>query len=38
LPVSDSTGAESFLIVTDSTAAQTPSPVRITDNLDNVSK
>ncbi|XP_011703211.1 PREDICTED: oxysterol-binding protein 1 isoform X2 [Wasmannia auropunctata] len=34
LPVSDSTGAESFLIVTDSTAAQTLSPVRITDNLD----
>ncbi|XP_011703210.1 PREDICTED: oxysterol-binding protein 1 isoform X1 [Wasmannia auropunctata] len=38
LPVSDSTGAESFLIVTDSTAAQTLSPVRITDNLDIVSK
>ncbi|XP_011162781.1 oxysterol-binding protein 1 isoform X2 [Solenopsis invicta] len=35
LPVSDSTGAESFLIVTDSTAAQTPSPVRTTDDLDN---
>ncbi|XP_029159626.1 oxysterol-binding protein 1 isoform X3 [Nylanderia fulva] len=35
LPVSDSTGAESFLIVTDSTAAQTPSPVKTTDDLDN---
>ncbi|XP_011256110.1 oxysterol-binding protein 1 isoform X2 [Camponotus floridanus] len=35
LPVSDSTGAESFLIVTDSTAAQTPSPVATTDDLDN---
>lgn len=38
LPVSDSTGAESFLIVTDSTAAQTPSPVKSTDDLDNVSE
>lgn len=38
LPVSDSTGAESFLIVTDSTAAQTLSPVTLTDDLDNVSK
>lgn len=37
LPVSDSTGAESFLIVTDSTAAQTPSPTTNTDDLDNVS-
>ncbi|XP_029659548.1 oxysterol-binding protein 1 isoform X2 [Formica exsecta] len=36
LPVSDSTGAESFLIVTDSTAAQTPSPVKTTDDLDNI--
>ncbi|XP_011333260.1 oxysterol-binding protein 1 isoform X2 [Ooceraea biroi] len=36
LPVSDSTGAESFLIVTDSTAAQTPSPVATTDTLDNI--
>ncbi|XP_072750194.1 LOW QUALITY PROTEIN: oxysterol-binding protein 1 [Anoplolepis gracilipes] len=37
LPVSDSTGAESFLIVTDSTAAQTPSPVTTTtDDLDNI--
>ncbi|KAL0119236.1 hypothetical protein PUN28_009669 [Cardiocondyla obscurior] len=35
LPVSDSTGAESFLIVTDSTVAQTPSSVRIADDLDN---
>ncbi|XP_011631488.1 oxysterol-binding protein 1 isoform X3 [Pogonomyrmex barbatus] len=35
LPVSDSTGAESFLIVTDSTAAQTSSPVTIIDDLDN---
>ncbi|GAB1861944.1 Oxysterol-binding protein 1 [Camponotus japonicus] len=35
LPVSDSTGAESFLIVTDSTAAQIPSPVATTDDLDN---
>ncbi|XP_067204687.1 oxysterol-binding protein 1 isoform X2 [Linepithema humile] len=35
LPVSDSTGAESFLIVTDSTAAQTLSSVRSVDNLDN---
>ncbi|XP_036150548.1 oxysterol-binding protein 1 [Monomorium pharaonis] len=35
LPVSDSTGADSFLIVTDSTAAQTPSPVTVTDDLDN---
>ncbi|XP_018353294.1 PREDICTED: oxysterol-binding protein 1 isoform X4 [Trachymyrmex septentrionalis] len=34
LPVSDSTGADSFLIVTDSTAAQTLSAVRITNNLD----
>lgn len=34
LPVSDSTGAESFLIVTDSTAAQNPSPVTLTDDLD----
>lgn len=38
LPVSDSTGAESFLIVTDSTAAQTPSPIGAIDDLDNVSK
>jgi len=38
LPVSDSTGAESFLIVTDSTAAQTPSSVTITDDLDTVSR
>lgn len=38
LPVSDSTGAESFLIVTDSTAAQTSSPITITDDLDIVSK
>lgn len=38
LPVSDSTGAESFLIVTDSTAAQTPSSVTIADDLDTVSK
>ncbi|CAL1673032.1 unnamed protein product [Lasius platythorax] len=36
LPVSNSTGAESFLIVTDSTAAQTPSPVTTTDDLDNI--
>ncbi|XP_050458461.1 oxysterol-binding protein 1 isoform X1 [Cataglyphis hispanica] len=36
LPVSDSTGADSFLIVTDSTAAQTPSPVKTTDDLDNI--
>ncbi|KYN20493.1 PREDICTED: oxysterol-binding protein 1 isoform X3 [Trachymyrmex cornetzi] len=34
LPVSDSTGADSFLIVTDSTAAQTLSAVRITNDLD----
>ncbi|XP_018312775.1 LOW QUALITY PROTEIN: oxysterol-binding protein 1 [Mycetomoellerius zeteki] len=34
LPVFDSTGADSFLIVTDSTAAQTPSAVRITNDLD----
>lgn len=38
LPVSDSTGADSFLIVTDSTAAQTPVSVTNTDDLDNVSK
>lgn len=38
LPVSDSTGADSFLIVTDSTAAQTPLPVTITDDLDHVSR
>lgn len=38
LPVSDSTGAESFLIVTDSTAAQIPSPVATTDDLDNVNE
>lgn len=36
--VSNSAGAESFLIVTDSTAAQIPSPVRTTDDLDNVSR
>ncbi|XP_032662563.1 oxysterol-binding protein 1 isoform X2 [Odontomachus brunneus] len=35
LPVSDSTGADSFLIVTDSTAAQTPLSVTNTDDLDN---
>ncbi|XP_018401593.1 PREDICTED: oxysterol-binding protein 1 isoform X3 [Cyphomyrmex costatus] len=34
LPVSDSTGANSFLIVTDSTAAQTLSAVRIINDLD----
>ena len=38
LPVSDSTGTDSFLIVTDSTAAQTLSAVRITNDLDIVSK
>lgn len=38
LPVSDSTGAESFLIVTDSTAAQTLPPVTTTDDLDNVNE
>lgn len=38
LPVSNSTGAESFLIVTDSTAAQTPPPVTTTDDLDNVNE
>lgn len=38
LPVSDSTGAESFLIVTDSTAAHILSPITTTDDLDNVSK
>lgn len=38
LPVSDATGADSFLIVTDSTAAQTLSSVRGTDSLDSVSK
>ncbi|XP_011144778.1 oxysterol-binding protein 1 isoform X4 [Harpegnathos saltator] len=35
LPVSDSTGADSFLIVTDSTAAQTPLSVTNIDDLDN---
>ncbi|XP_014606256.1 PREDICTED: oxysterol-binding protein 1 isoform X1 [Polistes canadensis] len=35
LPVSDSAGAESFLIVTDSTAIQASSPVTNTDELDN---
>ncbi|XP_018054647.1 PREDICTED: oxysterol-binding protein 1 isoform X1 [Atta colombica] len=34
LPVSDSTGTDSFLIVTDSTATQTLSAVRITNDLD----
>ncbi|XP_071572987.1 oxysterol-binding protein 1 isoform X2 [Temnothorax nylanderi] len=34
LPVSNSTGADSFLIVTDSTAAQTSSRVTNTDDLD----
>lgn len=38
MPVSDSTGADSFLIVTDSTAARTPLSVTNTDALDNVSK
>jgi len=37
LPVSDSTGTDSFLIVTDSTATQTLSAVRITNDLDIVS-
>ncbi|XP_014473458.1 PREDICTED: oxysterol-binding protein 1 isoform X1 [Dinoponera quadriceps] len=36
LPVSDSTGADSFLIVTDSTAAQPPLSVTNTDDLDNI--
>nr|XP_050848076.1 oxysterol-binding protein 1 isoform X1 [Vespula vulgaris]XP_050848077.1 oxysterol-binding protein 1 isoform X1 [Vespula vulgaris] len=35
LPVSDSAGAESFLIVTDSTVVQPSSPITNTDELDN---
>ncbi|KAG7206042.1 hypothetical protein KM043_003443 [Ampulex compressa] len=35
LPVSDTAGAESFLIVTDSTAVQSPTSASNTDELDN---
>lgn len=38
LPLSDNAGANSFLIVTDSTAVQNPISVANTDNLDSVRK